>query len=262
MLHAFAVDKVGQRAAHLLTEQTGEIAAVDVQALRKGAQAQVGGQIILDQRDRPTHQRGIVLQGVIAYQQAVLVDHPPLQFNAALNGNQLLDFQGKLGGQTVNMQRVNAEDMPHMESMSCYLGSLDEQQGEMELTTYFLAGEGDVYLLSDEEFRRFAPGGVFRELEEEESLLTLLQGAEEDLQRGWMQYVNTTGESYGEEHLLGIPCSALPGMEKLVARPGEAWLCVLVNNGNDTNVMRFMEILVQDALEGPLVEINMEEEEK
>ncbi len=160
------------------------------------------------------------------------------------------------------MQRVNAEDMPHMESMSCYLGSLDEQQGEMELTTYFLAGEGDVYLLSDEEFRRFAPGGVFRELEEEESLLTLLQGAEEDLQRGWMQYVNTTGESYGEEHLLGIPCSALPGMEKLVARPGEAWLCVLVNNGNDTNVMRFMEILVQDALEGPLVEINMEEEEK
>ena len=65
------------------------------------------------------------------------------------------------------------------------------------------------------------------------------------LQSGWRRNTET-----GESHLYGIPQDRLPGLARY-AVADDGYLCIIVNNGNDENVLKFMRILCRDMITAP-----------
>ena len=65
------------------------------------------------------------------------------------------------------MKDVWQRSVPDMETVSTILltaGSTDDYYSNMQLSVYLMAGEGDLYALSTEDFKRFAAQGVFIDL--------------------------------------------------------------------------------------------------
>jgi len=121
----------------------------------------------------------------------------------------------------------------------------DDTYGPMQLMTYFAAGEGDVYLLTRENFLNYAEQGMFLPLEEDPELIALFDAAGVSLQSGWRRQTET-----GETHLYGIPQDKLPGLsEYAYARDG--YLCLTVTGGNQENAMKFFRILCRDMITAP-----------
>ncbi len=143
------------------------------------------------------------------------------------------------------MEKVRQEQLPEMEEMNCQLLLEDESYGAMQLTTYMAAGEGDLYLLPREQFIGMAGGGTFLPLENDTELMDLFTGAGVSLQSGWRKNTDS-----GENHLYGIPISKVPGLQRY-AYAKNGFLCVLVNGGNDANILTFLRILCRDFLEEP-----------
>ena len=150
------------------------------------------------------------------------------------------------------MDKVRETQMPDMEEMLLQVITPDETYGPMQLSTYMAAGEGDIYILPKDQFIGFATQGALIPLEEEEELMNIFNSAGISLQRGWRKdtYENRT-------RLFGIPISALQGFNRYFS-VNDGFLCVLVTNQNDENVMKFMNILCQDMLE----QTNTETEEE
>ncbi len=141
------------------------------------------------------------------------------------------------------LEEVRKARLPEMEEIRSLTLTNDATYGAMQLTTYVAAGEGDIYVLPREQFVSMASSGAWVALEEDEALTALFTARELSLQSGWRRLADS-----GESHLYGIPAAQLPGLRNyLYAEDG--YLCVLVSNGNDPNVMRMLEILCADMLE-------------
>jgi len=143
------------------------------------------------------------------------------------------------------MESVRQSEMPDMEVMNASTLVEDDTYGNMQLTTYLAAGEGDLYLLPRDNFIGLAASSAFLTLEQDEELMTLFDEAGVSLQSGWRRDPET-----GENHLYGIPFSKLPGLARY-AYAKDGFLCVLVTNGNDDNVLKFLRILCRDMLAAP-----------
>lgn len=143
------------------------------------------------------------------------------------------------------LESVREKELPEMESITCQMLLDDGQYGPMQLMTFLAAGEGDVYLLSREEFLSNAAGGALIPLENDEELMSVFNQAGISLQSGWRRNTET-----GENHLYGIPQDKLPGLSQY-AYASDGYVCVVVNNGNDENVLRFLRILCRDMLQKP-----------
>lgn len=140
---------------------------------------------------------------------------------------------------------VRENEMPEMEEITCMTLVADNMYGPMQLMTYLAAGEGDVYLLSREEFLSYAASGSLLPLENDEELMAVFTRAGASLQSGWRRNTET-----GESHLYGIPQDRLPGLARY-AVADDGYLCIIVNNGNDENVLKFMRILCRDMITAP-----------
>lgn len=152
---------------------------------------------------------------------------------------------GDENGLNSYMASVREEQMPEMEEMSALLLATDATYGPMQLTTYIAAAEGDLYLLPRDQFISFASSGAWLPLEHDAELTNLFTSREISLQSGWRRDAES-----GESHLYGIPVSKLPGLSQYAAVEN-GFLCILVTNGNDENVLRFLRILCEDMLEEP-----------
>lgn len=144
------------------------------------------------------------------------------------------------------MAKIQAEQMPDMEVMDCHSFMEDSTYGAMQLTTYMAAGEGDIYLLSREQFIGSAASGAFLPLENDPELMAIFDEAGISLQNGWRRDTTT-----GETHLFGIPQSKLPGLTASYAYAQDGYLCVLYANRNDENVLKFLRIMCRDMLTAP-----------
>ena len=143
------------------------------------------------------------------------------------------------------VDRIHAEEMADMESMSFLTIVQDDQYGPMQLTTYIAVSEGDLYLLPRDEFITMASSGCFYPLEDDGELMNFFTEAGIDLRRGW----RTLSDS-DETHLYGIPMDLLPSLSQLCyAKDG--YLCVLMNGGNTENTLKFLRILCRDMLPEP-----------
>lgn len=141
------------------------------------------------------------------------------------------------------MADVNASLMPEMEQMDSIFTAVDDTYGDMILSTHIAASEGDVYLLDRSRFQQVAASGAFLPLEERSELIAALENAGISLSQGWRTESDT-----GERHLYGIPCAGLPGMAAYVYDPSDCYMAVLISNQNDENVLRFLDIFVNDLL--------------
>ena len=140
------------------------------------------------------------------------------------------------------MENVRATEMNDMEVMAPLQLLDDGYYGSMQLMTYMAVGEGDVYLLPRDEFVTGASGGSFLPLENDRDLMKIFDDAGISLQNGWRRNAET-----GENHLCGIPQNKLPGLSRY-AEATNGYLCVIVNNGNEENVLKYLRILCRDML--------------
>lgn len=148
---------------------------------------------------------------------------------------------------TEYMEQVRVSEMPDMEIMAPSVMMQDDTYGPMLLMAHIAAREGDVYLLSREDFLGYSSGGAFLPLEEDTELMAVFNEAGIDLRRGW----RTLSEE-DETHLYGIPIDVLPGLNSLCYAEN-GYLCVLSANGNDENVLKFLRILCRDMISIPEV---------
>ena len=140
------------------------------------------------------------------------------------------------------LQGINEKAEMGMEKVSSRLILQEEYYANMSLTVFLAAQEGDIYILPRENFRAYTTEGGFRPLEDEEALVSLFR--EDDLAMGWRRVD-------GERHLYGIPASLLPGLKRFLYLTDDAMICVVVANGNDENVIRFLTLLAEDNLTAP-----------
>ncbi len=149
---------------------------------------------------------------------------------------------------TEYMDNVRQAEMPDMEQVSFVTLLDDDTYGPMQLMTYISAQEGDVFLLTRDEFLSYASSGAFLPLEDDEELMGIFNEAGIDLRRGWRTLADSD-----ETHLYGIPADMLPGLNAL-CYADNGFLTVTVYNGNQENVMKFLRILCRDMLIAPETE--------
>ena len=146
------------------------------------------------------------------------------------------------------MEKIRSEEMPDMEIMTSLTMFPNDAYGPMQLMTYMSAQEGDVFLLTRDEFLSYASSGAFLPLEDDEELMGIFNEAGIDLRRGWRTLADSD-----ETHLYGIPADMLPGLNAL-CYADNGFLTVTVYNGNQENVMKFLRILCRDMLVAPETE--------
>ena len=140
------------------------------------------------------------------------------------------------------MDQVHEQQLAEMEEMRILLLTTDATYGSMQVSTYIAAGEGDIYILPRDEFISLASSGAWVPLEEDEELMKIMTDAEVNLQSGWRREADS-----GVSHLYGIPLSKLPGLSDKVAVEN-GYVSVLLANGNDDNVLKFLRILCKDMI--------------
>lgn len=143
------------------------------------------------------------------------------------------------------LEGIRASMLPDQEVLDAVMLTTDGTYGAMQLSAYVAAGDGDVYILPRDQFVSMASSGAWLPLEEDEELISLFTERGSSLQTGWRRLSDST-----ESHLYGIPLSQLPGLSRYLY-VDNGYLCVLVTNGNDENVMKFLRILCRDMLDPP-----------
>ncbi|MGN0747715.1 MAG: hypothetical protein ACI4ML_13625 [Aristaeellaceae bacterium] len=144
------------------------------------------------------------------------------------------------------MEDIRVNEMSDMEEMTSLFMYLDEMYGEMQLSTYIAAGEGDLYILAKDQFQSYAANGAFLPLEEMEGFTELCEAYGIDTDKGWR--INT---DVRERHLYGIPLSSLPGLKAYLYTNEEYYLSFVCNGGNDENTYKFLQILLRDMHTAP-----------
>lgn len=139
------------------------------------------------------------------------------------------------------MEHIRQTQMSDMEDMSSIFMFMDETYGPMQLSTYIAAGEGDLYLLTKDEFQSYASQGAFVALDQLEGFIDYCDSKGFVVDKGWR-----TNTEIGEKHLYGIPMSNLPGLKQYFYTNEEYYLTIIVSNQNDVNVNKFMMILLED----------------
>ena len=154
------------------------------------------------------------------------------------------------------LEHVRETEMSDMEEIRPLLLLDDSSYGPMQLSTYFAAGEGDVYLLSRETFLSYASGGIMIPLEDDPELIALFDSAGVSLQSGWRRDSET-----GETHLFGIPQNKLPGLGSY-AYAQDGYLCIPITGKNPENALKLLRIICRDMISEPLEQNEQQNEQQ
>ena len=149
-------------------------------------------------------------------------------------------------------ERMRTDLLPEVEVIrSAFL--LSDSQNEMyaaqQLTTYLAVGEGDLYILQAEDYKRYASQGVFADLGVaiDEGQLDVL---DLDLSGGFVAMQEYDAEknalnTIGEKRLYGIPTAGLPGLNSEFGIINQnSYISMTVFNGNDVKVLSFLNSLI------------------
>ena len=155
---------------------------------------------------------------------------------------------------TANNETVDAfvkpiwdEYVPEMETVTNVLLSLskDDYYGDMQLSVYIMAGEGDIYILSSEYFKKFASQGAFLDLTpfvESGELNT--DGIE--TAAGYVATVDDNGLPTGDTQFFGIPAATLTGFKTgMNVYHNDLVIAVTTFSHNEENVIKYLNGLIQ-----------------
>lgn len=143
-------------------------------------------------------------------------------------------------------------DMELVRSVVLMMSGGADYMSNMQLVTYLTAGEGDLYMLTAADFKRFAAQEAFLPLEQ------MVESGEIDAtgidtRSGWVTSQQTHEEDdktvyTTEQHLYGIPAHNLKRFEKELGMcTDDLYIAVSVSNGNEDNVIAFLSYLIQWA---------------
>lgn len=154
-------------------------------------------------------------------------------------------------------EQMRLDKLPDVEQISSYslmTGSAEDVYAVQQLTTYLAAGEGDIYILTGEDFKRYASQGVFVDFSELIEQGTLKADGM-DLSGGYVaiQEYDEKSDSMvavSQQRLYGIPLSQLPGFtQEFGIYNQNMYLSMTVFNGNDENVLLFINQLIERSSE-------------
>ena len=129
---------------------------------------------------------------------------------------------------------VKAERFPDMEEVTFTMVGMDETYGQMQLMVWSTAGQGDLYMLLEENFASLAYSGVMADLQPYiDSGVLNVEGI--DLSNSYV-----TDEETGETYLVGIPTDSLKGFLKYEVDPAGKYMGLLINGGNLDNTVKMM----------------------
>lgn len=144
------------------------------------------------------------------------------------------------------LEQIRLEVFPDLELMQAYtvMTGSDDYYAQMQLSTYIMAGEGDVYLLDADRFESFAAQGAMVALEDYVAAGALhTEGL--DLSGGYVTVTDTS-----ERHLMGIPTDSLYGLINHFGIDCRgSVLCVMVRSGNEENAIKFVDYLLTNMQE-------------
>lgn len=141
------------------------------------------------------------------------------------------------------MEKAHQEALPEMEEVGYRFIMMDDMYGDMQLTTWAFAGEGDLYALPKDKFLNMAGSGTMLNLQPYvDSGALKLDGID-------LTGCYVTEPDSGEEWLCGIPMSAIPGLEAYSLYDNDCYLSVLINGGNDDNTIKLLSWLLETCAE-------------
>ncbi len=135
-------------------------------------------------------------------------------------------------------------DMELVDGISLLPGSADDYYSNMNLTVKLAAAEGDIYLLPQDIFKNLALGGSFVGLDQyiADGIINV-DGLNTDNARLTILDEDT---GIATTQLYGIPTESLyTFMDGLQFDNRNAVMAIAVNNGNDDNVVKFFNALLQ-----------------
>lgn len=150
-------------------------------------------------------------------------------------------------------EEIRADVVPDMElvSTAMLMGTTQSDiYAAQQLTTYLMAGEGDIYILTGPDFKQYASQGVFLRLDELIEQGKLDNAKDLQLNKGMVaiqEYDSDTEEmvTVSANHLYGIPMESLFGfLTDLNIDNRDRFLAVTIFNQNDENVLKFLNELI------------------
>ena len=115
---------------------------------------------------------------------------------------------------------------------------------EQILALRMISKDKDIVISSEAAFQSYASQGVYIPLEDKISPEFAAYLAENNIHAGHSRITDTDGGAIGEDHLYGIPLSALPGITNAPPFFGDVYLSVFWDSGNEQNVIAVMNQII------------------
>jgi len=137
--------------------------------------------------------------------------------------------------------------VPDMETVTnvILMSSSDDYYSNMQLSVYIMAGEGDIYMLTTEDFKNYASQGAFIDLSTyiENGMLDV-EGL--DLSAGYVATVDEEGVPTGSTQLFGIPAYQLDQFKTGMSVNNENLIMgVTAFSHNEENTIKFFNGLIE-----------------
>lgn len=134
--------------------------------------------------------------------------------------------------------RIHRDVMPEMEEVTATTVTFDDAYGDMQLTVWVSAGQGDVYLIAKSRFLNIAANDGSLDLGP-----YIASGA---LDLSGIDLAAATLQHADGAKVMGVPADSLTALANY-GLPNEGMvLCVLANSGNDAYAVKFLNALVAD----------------
>jgi len=149
------------------------------------------------------------------------------------------------------MESIGKDVVPDMETINTILltAASDDYYANMQLMVYVYAREGDIFMLSTDDFKNLASQGVFVDLG---SYITsgALNTEGLDLSSGYVAMIDDDGNTTSEIHLFGVPAYTLNAYSKDINVNNRNMVLAVTNySGNEENAVRFLNELIQRGRE-------------
>lgn len=145
------------------------------------------------------------------------------------------------------LKPVWEECVPDMETVTSVLlttTTSEDVYANMQLSVYIMAGEGDIYILTSQDFKNYASQGAFIDLTPyvENGMLNL-DGI--DTAAGYVATVNDEGIPTGEKQFFGIPAYELDGFKTgMYINNDDLVIGVTSFSHNEENVIKFLNGMI------------------
>lgn len=141
-----------------------------------------------------------------------------------------------------SLQSEGFVDMEQMDAVKLISGGDQDYYLDIQLNTFVMAQQGDVYFIGRDRFKSFGSMGAFLPLDGyvESGALSL---AGLNLERGILSYENEQQETV--KALFGVPLNHFPALQRYGIDTNNSYLAILYNNGNDDNAVRLLNAILQ-----------------